>query len=152
MRDGPSKAFWGVVARIYLSSRFEAHTVIIPAKSQIADSALRFHGWEKLAHLPQKLEGQYQGLTTDMIEAKAILPSGFIERVMEAGQLPRGKAMSLSFRGQEILLAYPRFRPIFSLPSMWQPISLQAMQRCIWEIDSILQIIDLVKANHQMHS
>ncbi|MFN3827035.1 MAG: DUF3137 domain-containing protein [Micavibrio sp.] len=152
MKEGPATAFWGVVARVYLNHRFEAHTVILPAHKNLPDFALRFRGWEKLPHLPAKLAGSYQALTTDLVEAKAILPAAFLERVMEAGQLPRGKAMSISFQGQEILLAYPRFRPIFTLPALWQPISLEAMQRCIWEIDSILQIIDLIKANHQIRT
>ena len=67
-------------------------------------------------------------------------------------ELPRSKWMSLSFHAHEILIAYPRNSPLFIVPPMWQPISAAAMQRCIWEVESIFQVIDVIKLNGQIRT
>lgn len=145
--------FWGVVARIYINHAFEGHTVILPRTALTSAARLRFPHWYPVNPMAKKFEGQYEGLTTDTIESRAILPSSFMERLMEAGQLPRSKWMSLSFSGKEILLAYPRFRPLFVVPPLWQPVtSAEAMQRCIWEVESIFQVIDIIKMNGQIRT
>lgn len=144
-------AFWGVVARIYLSHAFEAHTVILPRKALTPAARLRFPHWHKVS-LPAKYDPLYEGLTTDTVEARAIAPTAFIERVMDAGQLPSVQGMSLSFHGRELLIAYPRFRPLFVVPPLWQPVSAEAMQRCIWEVESIFRVIDAIKLNAQIRA
>ncbi len=144
-------AFWGVVARIYLSHAFEAHTVILPRKALTPAARLRFPQWHKVT-LPKKYEPLYEGLTTDTVEARAIAPTAFVERVMDAGQLPSAKWMSVSFHKRELLIAYPRFRPLFAVPPLWQPVSAEAMQRCIWEVESIFQVIDTIKLNPQIRT
>ena len=102
--------------------------------------------------MAKKYESLYEGLTTDSVESRAILPSAFMERLMTAGELPRSKWMSLSFHGREILIAYPRFRPLFIVPPLWQPVSAEAMQRCIWEVEALFQVIDVIKLNGQIRT
>ena len=152
MKGRSGTAFWGVVARIYLKHAFEGHTVILPKALLTPDSRLRFPNWQAVNPMAKKFASAYEGLTTDNIESKAILPSGFMERLMDAGQLPRAKWMSLSFRANEILIAYPRNRPLFIVPPLWQPVSAEAMQRCIWEVESIFQVIDIIKLNSQIRT
>ena len=149
-RNGTT-AFWGVVARIYLSYAFEAHTVILPRKALTPAARLRFPHWHQV-NLPKKYEPLYEGLTTDTVEARAVAPMAFVERLMEAGQLPSAKWMSLSFHNRELLIAYPRFRPLFVVPPLWQPVSAEAMQRCIWEVESIFHVIDTIKLNPQIRT
>lgn len=144
-------AFWGIVARIYLSHAFEAHTVILPRKALTQAARMRFPHWHKVT-LPKKYDPLYEGLTTDTVEARAIAPTAFVERVMDCGQLPSAKWMSLSFHKRELLIAYPRFRPLFVVPPLWQPVSAEAMQRCIWEVESIFQVIDTIKLNPQIRA
>ncbi len=144
-------AFWGIVARIYLSHSFEAHTVILPRKALTPAARLRFPHWHKVA-LPKKYDVLYEGLTTDTVEARAVAPTAFVERVMDCGQLPSAQWMSLSFHKRELLIAYPRFRPLFVVPPLWQPVSAEAMQRCIWEVESIFQVIDTIKLNPQIRA
>ncbi len=146
-----STAFWGIVARIYLSHAFEAHTVILPRKALTPAARLRFPHWHKVT-LPKKYDALYEGLTTDTVEARAVAPAAFVERVMDTGQLPSAKWMSLSFHKRELLIAYPRFRPLFVVPPLWQPVSAEAMQRCIWEVESIFQVIDTIKMNPQIRA
>jgi len=146
-----STAFWGIVARIYLSHAFEAHTVILPRKALTPAARLRFPHWHQVA-LPKKYAAAYEGLTTDTVEARAVAPMAFVERVMDTGQLPSSKWMSLSFHNRELLIAYPRFRPLFVVPQLWQPVSAEAMQRCIWEVESIFQVIDTIKLNPQIRT
>lgn len=152
MKGGNGTSFWGVVARIYLNHAFEGHTVILPKVMLTPHSRLRFPHWQAVNPMAKKFAPTYEGLTTDNIESKAILPSGFMERLMDAGQLPRSKWMSLSFHAHEILIAYPRNSPLFIVPPMWQPISAAAMQRCIWEVESIFQVIDVIKLNGQIRT
>ncbi len=152
MRGKNGALFWGVVARIYLKHAFEGHTVILPKSLLTPESRLRFPHWHAVNPMAKKFEALYEGLTTDSVESRAILPSGFMERLMDAGQLPRAKWMSLSFRNSEILIAYPRNRPLFIVPPLWQPVSAEAMQRCIWEVESIFQVIDIIKLNGQIRT
>ncbi|QQG35898.1 MAG: DUF3137 domain-containing protein [Micavibrio aeruginosavorus] len=152
LRNKGDTAFWGIAARIYLSHAFEGHTVMIPHGRHMADFLLRFPNWKKINTMSAKYAPYYEGLTSDPVEARAVLPPHFMERLMDAGQLPRGKMMSLSLTGREILLAYPRFRPLFVVPALWQPVSLAAMQRCIWEIESIFRVIDVIKSNRQIRT
>lgn len=151
LKNKSGTAFWGVVARIYLNHAFEGHTVVMPQRSLMGDGRLRFPHWFKIA-LPRKYVDTYEGLATDNVEARAIVPPQFLERLMDAGQLPRAKWMSLSFHKREVLIAYPRFRPLFVVPPLWQPVSAEAMQRCIWEVESIFQVIDVIKMNPQIRA
>lgn len=152
LKNKTETAFWGVAARIYLTHSFEGHTVMIPRGRQMADFHLRFPNWKKINPIAAKYEAYYEGLTNDPVEARAVLPPHFMEKLMDAGQLPRGKMMSLSLTGREILLAYPRFRPLLVVPALWQPVSLTALQRGIWEIESILRVIDVIKSNRQIRT
>lgn len=152
LKNKADTAFWGVAARIYLSHAFEGHTVMIPRGRSMADFHLRFPNWKKISPLPARYEAYYEGLTSDPVEARAVLSPQFMEKLMDAGQLPRGKMMSLSLAGREILLAYPRFRPLLAVPALWQPVSLTAMQRSIWEIESIFRVIDVIKGNRQIRT
>lgn len=144
-------SFWGIIARIYLSHSFEAHTVILPRKALTPAARLRFPHWHKV-NVAKKYEALYEGLTTDTVEAKAVAPMAFTERLMDVGQLPSSKWMSLSFHNREMLIAYPRFRPLFIVPPLWQPVSADAMQRCIWEVESLFQVIDTIKMNPQIRT
>lgn len=151
MKDGQVTSFWGIVARIYVKHSFEAHTVIIP-KSWVGSYRIKYPNWSNVTPMAKKFEKYYETLSSDPIEAKAIMPPMFMERFMDAGQLPRDQWMSISFCAREIAIAYPRYRPLFVVPHLWQPVSADAMQRCIWEVESLFQVIDLLRTNPQIQT
>ena len=142
--------FTGLLIRLTLPRRLEAHTVVIPQNVMRAYFADRFSDFQRVRLVSPKFEKQFDALGTDQVEARVILNPAFMERFVEAGEILGAKWMDVSFCGNEILFVVRRGRPLFESGPLWQAVTAENLGKCIAELESVFRLIDVLKLNRQM--
>jgi hypothetical protein len=140
--------FWGLLIKIRLPRALDAHTVIIPRSSFQVFFRTAFSTFEPV-RVASKFEKTYHVLGTDQIEARVILDPAFMERFLEAASIMRARWMEVSFRGDEILFAVQRFRPIFEIGSVWQPVTGESLRKVADHVDAVDRMMETLRLNRQ---
>lgn len=142
-------AFWGMLIRIRLQRPVEGHTVVIPRTALYTVFRTSFSEFQKV-NAPSKFEKKYHILSTDQVEARVVMDPAFMERFLEAAQIMRAHWMEVSFRDNEILFAVQRFRPLFEVGHLWQPVTPEYLRKLADHIDAVDRMIDVLKLNRQI--
>ena len=142
-------SFWGMLIRIRLKRRMEAHTVVIPRSALQTFFRTKLSEFEPV-RVAAKFEKQYSVLGTDQVEARVILDPAFMERFMEAASIMRARWMEVSFLDSEILFAVQRFRPLFEVGHLWQPVTAEYLRKLADHIDAVDRMIAALKLNRHV--
>jgi hypothetical protein len=144
------REFWGLLIRLRLKRPLAAHTVVLPAASRQAFFAKSFEGYKEIVLSSETFARNYVALSTDSVEAKFTLTPAFLDRFMEAGKFMAARWGAASFCGDEILFALQRFRPLFEVTPLWRPVTQETLHRSVEELETVLRLIDTLKANSQL--
>lgn len=142
-------AFWGMLIRIRLHKKMEAHTIVVPRAGLQSLFRGRLDGFEPV-RVSAKFEKTYSVMATDQVEARVILDPAFMERFLEAGHIMRARWMEVSFLGNEILFAVQRFRPLFEVGPIWQPVTPEYLRKLADHIDAVDRMIEALKLNRHV--
>lgn len=142
-------AFWGMMIRIRLHRKMEAHTIIVPRKGLQTLFRGRLDGFEPV-RVAAKFEQTYSVMATDQIEARVVLDPAFMERFLAAGQIMKAKWMEVSFLDNEIVFAVQRFRPLFEVGPIWQPVTPEYLRKLADHIDAVDRMIEALKLNRHV--
>lgn len=142
-------AFWGVLIRIKLQKRLEAHTVVMPRNNFQIFFRTAFSAFEPV-RVASKFEKTYQVMSTDQIEARVILDPAFMERFLDAAAIMRARWMEVSFRDDEILFAVQRFRPIFEIGPLWQTVTSESLRKVADHVDAVDRMVQSLQHNRQI--
>lgn len=142
-------AFWGMIIRIRLHKRMEGHTIVVPRAGLQALFRGRLDGFEPV-RVAAKFEKSYAVMGTDQVEARVVLDPAFMERFLEAAQIMRARWMEVSFLDNEILFAVQRFRPLFEVGHLWQPVTPDYLRKLADHIDAVDRMIEALKLNRHV--
>lgn len=142
-------AFWGMLIRVKLQRPVEGHTVVIPRTALQTVLRTAFSQFEQV-RAPSKFEKKYHIMSTDQIEARVIMDPAFMERFLEAAEIMKARWMEVSFLGDEIMFAVQRFRPLFEVGHIWQPVTAEYMRKLADHIDAVDRMIDALRLNRQV--
>lgn len=142
--------FNGVFVRLTVRKSFEGHTVIMPNNALLTWFRTRFSEFQKVKLVAPKFERLYDVMGTDQVESRVIMNPAFIERFMQAGEILRARYMEVSFLANEILIAVARNRPLFEYDPLWQKITTERLHKKVADIETVMQLVDILKLNRQM--
>ncbi|GEM_PF-1727574 len=143
--------FWGLLVRLQLSRRVDGHTVVIPRAAMKTFFHNDFSQYLEVKTPDNgKFEKTYEVLATDAVEAKFIINAAFRDKFMVAGKALQVYWAEASFKDNEALFAFQRFRPFIGMTPLWKPVTEARLRRCAEEMEGLIQIIDALKANHQI--
>lgn len=139
--------FWGVVIRIGIGKKLEAHTVVLPRNALQTFFRTAFSKFEPVKLVSPKFEAQFDVMSTSQVEARYVLDPAFMERFMEAGRLLGAKWTEASFQGNEIVFAVQRNKPMFEIGWLFKPLTEQSLQHVADELKVVIGLIDALKLN-----
>lgn len=142
-------AFWGMIIRIRLHKRMEGHTIVVPRAGLQALFRGRLDGFEPV-RVAAKFEKSYSVMATDQVEARVILDPAFMERFLAAGDIMKARWMEVSFLDNEIVFAVQRFRPLFEVGHIWQPVTPTYLRKLADHIDAVDRMIETLKLNRHI--
>lgn len=146
----PGRALRGIMVRIRMNRSLSGHTVSLPHVIVPALYAAAFNGYQSVKASNLKYEKSYDILTTDTVEAKVVLNSGFADRLLEAAKLMKAGWMMISMMDNEMLLIF-HCRGLELEPTpLWRPVTSDHMLKLTRPFDAIYKIADAIKANHQL--
>ena len=83
---------------------------------------------------------------TDQIEARYLLTTAFMERILEVKRRFKGMNIEFSFFDNKLLIAIPSSKDMFETTSLFKSaLSYYRMQNVVYQFYSIFSIIDLLK-------
>ena len=141
--------FQGLAVRITLPRGLDGHTVV--ASRSVFETYLRarFSAFQRVKLVSNKFEKLFDVLGTDQVEARVVLTPSFMEKFMETGKILRSRWMQASFRDHEIVLLYERRSPSFEIGILLLPLTAPRLKKTVQEIETIMQILDLLRKNPQ---
>jgi hypothetical protein len=151
-RDYAVTVFKGIFILLEMNKTFSGNTIIKKdggiIKNWLND---KFNGLENVQLEDQIFEKQFQVYSSDQVEARYILTTSFMERLIELANLLKGSSIQCSFyKKNRILLMIPSILNRFEVSSIFYPATFKDdIKTILSQMDLIFQIIDTLKLNEQ---
>lgn len=142
--------FWGLLIRLRLSRSLGGHTVVIPHPAMQTFFRAYFSNYEPIKIAEGVFPKRYEVMGSDKVEAKLIVNGTFREQFMASAKALNAYWNEASFRENEILFAYQRFRPLFDVTPLWKPVTEKNLRTIADELESIARLVATIKANPQI--
>jgi hypothetical protein len=144
--------FKGIFILLDMNKTFSGNTIIKKdggiIKNWLND---KFNGLENVQLEDPIFEKQFQVYSSDQVEARYILTTSFMERLIELVNLLKGSSIQCSFyKKNRILLMIPSRLNRFEVSSIFYPATFKDdIKTILSQMDLIFQIIDTLKLNEQ---
>jgi hypothetical protein len=148
----PITVFKGIFILLDMNKTFSGNTIIKKdggiIKNWLND---KFNGLENVQLEDRIFEKHFQVYSSDQVEARYILTTSFMERLIELANLLKGSSIQCSFyKKNRILLMIPSILNRFEVSSIFYPATFKDdIKTILSQMDLIFQIIDTLKLNEQ---
>jgi len=141
--------FNGLFIRIRTEKPFSGHTVVIPNNSIRAWFKTKFPDFKAISIISPQFERFYDVMSTDQVEARIIMNTSFTEKLMQAKEIMRANWIEVSFLANEALIVVARGKRLFEPDPLWQKITTAHLQKKAYDIEIVMQLIDILKLNRK---
>lgn len=142
-----TKVFEGIIVKFDMNKNFTGHTLIKPDK-MFHNSPQEYMQRTVLESV--EFEKKYDVFTTDEIEARYIITPAFMDRLKNIKFAFNVKDISCGFYNNNLFLAMPTKKDIFSIGSLYKPLNDEKQYfQMFEEILSIIKLIDHFKLNEK---
>ena len=142
--------FWGLVVRVDLKRTVIGHTTVIPKPVIRVFFNRSFSGYDIITVNDKRFDKVYQVTTNDKVDAKFLVNTAFREKMSSAQKKLNAYWCEASFKDNEILLVFQRFRPLIHITPLWKPVTTKNLRENIEELEALTQIVDALKSNQQL--
>jgi hypothetical protein len=148
----PKTVFKGIFILLDMNKTFSGNTIITKdggiIKNWLND---KFNGLENVQLEDRIFEKHFQVYSSDQVEARYILTTSFMERLIELANLLKGSSIQCSFyKKNRILLMIPCNLNRFEVSSIFYPATFKDdIQTILSQMDLIFQIIDVLELNNK---
>ncbi len=135
--------FKGLIVRFELNKQTEGHTIILENNEE--NLFLKFfadNNFEKVELEDVEFSKKFSVYSTNQIEARYMLTSAMMERLLNLKQTFKSKYIRASFVGDELVLAIQSDKDLFRLAGFWTETNSKVYQTMFLELISILKITD----------
>jgi len=148
-KSGGLSSFQGIVIRIRLRRSLSGHTVILPKIfMQTIYDKQQYSQNVKLNN--SSFEKKYSVISTDPVEAKVVLKSRTLDKLLDTGKAMKAKWVGASLIEDEIMIIIQCNRPMFKINDLWIPLTEEYLENTTQELSSILELIDELRNNPQI--
>jgi hypothetical protein len=145
------KVFQGLFVVMGMNKNFSGQTLVTKDQGRLGNwfSGLR-SGYETVRLEDIVFEKEFEVLSTDQVEARYLLTTSFMERLLKLSELFGKSEIQASFYNNRLLLMIPSGKNHFETASIFQPATFQEdIQIILKEMQLIFQIIDILKLNEK---
>lgn len=143
--------FQGIFILLEMNKNFSGKTIVTRDGGMIGNWFNdAFNALENVRLEDPVFEKQFEVYSNDQIEARYLLTTSFMERLLQLSELFRSPKIQCSFYDNRLLLMIPSAYNRFETSSVFQPATfVQDITTILAEMDLIFQIIDLLKLNQR---
>ena len=141
--------FMGIVLELDMNKSFSGHTFVIKDKG-LLNKFSRFGGFERVSLEDVVFEKEFEAYSENQIEARYLLTTAFMERMLKLKELYKGKSIQFSFSDSKVLIA------INTNENMFEPCSLlksNLQEKQVYTVFdqfmTIFSVIDILKLNQK---
>lgn len=150
-RRGKSKntVFLGIALEIDMNKNFYHHTFVRKDKG-IFNRLSYVKGFEKVALEDVVFEKEFEAYSQNQIEARYVLTTAFMERMLKLKEIYKGKSIQFSFQDSKVLIAIDTKEDMFE-PCKLLKTNLQEEQvyKVFNQFMTIFSVIDVLKLNQR---
>lgn len=142
--------FQGIAVEMDMNKKFDGHTIVLKDKG-FFNRFTSFGGMERVTLEDVVFEKQFEVYSTNQVEARYILTTAFMERILRLKELYAGKQIEMSFYNNKILLAIDTRENMFEAFSFFKTNLNQAkFEKVFEEFWTLFAIVNVLKLNQNL--
>lgn len=143
--------FGGVCILFEMNKRFKGRTVVLRDRGAIGNAMNKIAGLQNVKLEDSKFEKYFEVYSDDQIEARYLLTTGFMERMLRLRDLYDGKSIQFCFDNNTLLLSIPTKQNMFEANSFFRTNTDKKKIDLVFEqFYTIFSIVDLLKLNQRI--
>ena len=142
--------FKGVCVLLEMNKNFTGQTVVLDDKG-LFNALNKISGLENVKLEDSKFEKLFEVYANDQIEARYLLTTGFMERMLKLQDLYQGKNICFSFIENKLLIAISTKENMFEANSFFRSnINKKKVDTVFEQFYTIFSIVDILKLNKRL--
>lgn len=143
--------FDGILILLDMNKKFKGQTVVLKDWGVFNFLHMLFEGLENVRLEDVRFEKYFQVYSDNQIEARYILTTGFMERILKLKNAYHGKKIQLSFFNNQLLIAISTSQNMFETSSLfYSNLNRKKIDEVFSQFYSVLSIIDILKLNQKL--
>ena len=145
--------FDGVVICLSVKKSFEGQTIVLRDKGLIGNFLKQKFGTnlEKAGLEDPKFEKIFEVFTDDQVEARYLLTTSFMERLLELNDVFGGKGVQCSFNKETLLIMIPSSKDLFEAGSIFKREDfVDDAKDLLKEMNLIFSVVDILKLDQDI--
>ncbi len=142
--------FQGIVVEMDMNKNFSGQTIVLKDKGFFN----RFKSFDKMERVTLEdvvFEKQFEVYSTNQVEARYILTTGFMERILRLKELYAGTKIEMSFYNNKILLAIDTGKDMFEACSFFKTnLNQRRFENVFEEFWTLFSIVNILKLNQHI--
>ena len=145
--------FEGVVISLSVKKSFEGHTIVMRDRGLVGNFLKSKFGTslEKAGLEDPKFEKIFEVFTNDQVEARYLLTTSFMERLLDLNDVFEGKGIQCSFYEKTLLITIPSDKDLFEAGSIFKREDfIDDAKALLKEMNLIFSVIDILKLDQDI--
>lgn len=148
--DMTTTIFDGICILFEMNKNFKGRTVVLK-DMHVFNVFNRVAGLQNVKLEDIRFEKYFEVYSDDQIEARYLLTTGFMERMLKLRDLYNGKSIQFSFNNNKLLLAIPTSQDMFEANSFFRSnINKEKVDLVFEQFYTIFSIIKILKLNQKI--
>ena len=148
-RGNPVKVFSGICVLLEMNKNFSGRTVVLQDKG-IFNSLHKIPQLENVRLEDSKFEKIFEVYSDSQIEARYLLTTAFMERILQLRDLFGGKSIQFSFRDNTLLIAIATKQNMFEAHSFFRSnLNKKKIDKVFEQFYTVFSIIKILKLNQR---
>ena len=142
--------FKGICVMLEMNKNFIGQTVVLDDKG-IFNALNKISGMENIKLEDSRFEKLFEVYANDQIEARYLLTTAFMERILKLQDLYKGKNLRFSFIENKLLIAISTKENMFEANSFFKSnLNKKKVDIVFEQFYTIFSIVDILKLNHRL--
>ncbi|MBQ9271770.1 MAG: DUF3137 domain-containing protein [Alphaproteobacteria bacterium] len=143
--------FSGVCILFEMNKKFSGHTVVLKDRGALGNSFYKIKGLKNVRLEDSVFEKYFEVFSDNQIEARYLLTTAFMERMLKLRDLYEGKSIQFSFKFNRLLLSVPTHQDMFEANSFFKSnLNKQKIDLVFEQFYTIFSIVKLLKLNQRI--
>ncbi len=138
--------FQGIVILLAMNKKFKGQTIVVKDSGIFNCFKRMIRKQEHVALEDVRFERRFEVFADDQIEARYLLTTAFMERILKAQKAFQGRNIQFSFFDNKLLIAIETKSNMFEVSSLFRRVTNRKMiDRAFSQFASVMEIIDILK-------
>ena len=143
--------FSGICILFEMNKNFKGRTIVLKDKGALGNALTRIKGLQNVRLEDSRFEKVFEVYSDDQVEARYLLTTAFMERMLKLRDLYDGKAIQFCFNRNKLLLSIPTKQNMFEANSFFcSNLNKKKIDLVFEQFYTIFSIVNLLKLNQHI--